>query len=216
VHGAGERGALGQAFQRLGGGTGAAAARRIARLDEPALNQAATAYLNELHGLAPGAARIIDKMPGNFMYLGLMALLMPKARIISCQRDPRDIGMSIFTFRFYGIHPYAHKLDDLGWYIAQQRRLMTHWEAALPNPVCQVNLSDWVEDFDTTLRRVLTFLDLPYDPACEKFYETERRVRTVSRAQVKQKVNARGIGRWRPFAEQLAPLIAELQAGGLI
>jgi hypothetical protein len=216
VHGAGERRALGQAFQRLGGGVGAAAARRIAGLDKPALSAAATAYLDELHALAPGKARIIDKMPGNFLYLGLMSLLLPKARVISCQRDPRDIGMSIFTFRFYGIHPYAHNLADLGWYIGQQRRLMAHWEAALPNPICRVNLSDWVEDFDATLRRVLAFLDLPYDPACQRFYEAERRVRTVSRAQVKEKVNARGIGRWRPFAEQLAPLIAALEESGAL
>jgi len=216
VHGAGERGALGQAFHRLGNGVGAEAVRRIAGLNEPVLNPAATAYLNELHSLAPAAARIIDKMPGNFLYLGLTALLMPQARIISCLRDPRDIGMSIFTFRFYGIHPYAHNLADLGWYICQQRRLMRHWESTLPNPICRVNLSDWVEDFDGTLRRLLAFLDLPYDPACERFYEAERRVRTVSRAQVKEKVNARGIGRWRPYAEQLAPLIAELEAGGLV
>jgi tetratricopeptide (TPR) repeat protein len=216
VHGAGERSALGWAFQRLGGGQDAAALRRIAALEEPALTEAGAAYLAELHGLAPEAARIVDKMPGNFMYLGLMALLMPKARIISCLRDPRDIGMSIFTFRFYGVHPYAHNLSDLGWYIGQQRRLMAHWEAALPNPICRVNLSDWVEDFDGTLRRVLGFLNLPYDAACERFHETDRRVRTVSRAQVKEKVNGRGLGRWRPYAAQLAPLIKALEESGAL
>jgi hypothetical protein len=77
-------------------------------------------------------------------------------------------------------------------------------------------LSDWVQDFDGTLRRVLEFLDLPYDAACEKFYEVDRRVRTVSRAQVKEKVNARGIGRWRPYAAQLSPLIAALEASGVL
>jgi tetratricopeptide (TPR) repeat protein len=216
VHGAGERSALGWAFQRLGCGHDAAALRRIAALEEPALSAAGAAYLADLHGLAPDAKRIVDKMPGNFMYLGLMALLMPKARIISCLRDPRDIGMSIFTFRFYGVHPYAHNLDDLGWYIGQQRRLMAHWEAALPNPIFQLNLSDWVEDFDGTLRRVLACLGLPYDAACERFHEAERRVRTVSRAQVKEKVNARGLGRWRPYAKQLAPLIKALEESGAL
>jgi tetratricopeptide (TPR) repeat protein len=216
VHGAGERNTLSQAFYQLGRGNDPAAVRRIAALDAETLTSAGAKYLAELHALDPQASRIVDKMPGNFLYLGLMSLLMPGARVISCLRDPRDIGLSIFTFRFYGTHSYAHDLGDLGWYIGQQRRLMAHWEAALPNPICRVNLSDWVQDFDGTLRRVLEFLDLPYDAACEKFYEVDRRVRTVSRAQVKEKVNARGIGRWRPYAAQLSPLIAALEASGVL
>ncbi len=101
--------------------------------------------------------------------------MLPGARIIHCERDPRDIGLSIFTFRFYGHHPYAHDLGDLGWYIAQHERLMAHWRAALPNPILTLALKDWVEDFDGTLRRVLDFIDLPYDPACERFYESDSR-----------------------------------------
>jgi tetratricopeptide (TPR) repeat protein len=217
VHGAGERPALSQTFARLGGGgDGADAVRRIAGLDAATLNAEAARYLNDLHAIAPDAQRIVDKMPGNFRYLGLAAMMLPGARIIACERDPRDIGLSIFTYRFYGLHPYAHDLSDLGWYIAQQRRLMDHWRAALPNPILTVRLSDWVEDFLGTLRRVLAFLDLPYDPACETFHQDERRVRTVSRAQVKQPVNARGIGRWRSYEVQLAPLIAALREGGAL
>lgn len=71
-------------------------------------------------------------------------------------------------------------------------------------------------DFDGTLRRVLAFLKLLYDPGCERFHELDRRVRTVSRAQVKEKVNARGLGRWRPYAEQLAPLIKALEESGAL
>jgi hypothetical protein len=83
-------------------------------------------------------------------------------------------------------------------------------------PMLEVALSDWVEDFAGTLMRVLTFLDLPYDPACERFYAQGRRVRTASAQQVRAPINARGIGRWRRYAAQLAPLIAELEATGLI
>jgi len=216
VHGAGERSALGTAFFQLGSGVDAGAVARIATLGESELTAMSSRYLDELYGLNPDAVRMIDKMPGNFLYLGLVGLMLPKARIISCLRDPRDIGLSIFTFRFYGTHPYAHNLADLGWYIGQQRRLMAHWEAVLPNPVCQVHLSDWVADFDGTLRRVLAFLDLPYDPACERFYEADRRVRTVSRAQVKEKVNGRGLGRWRRYEAQLAPLIKALEDSGVL
>jgi Flp pilus assembly protein TadD len=215
--GAGERPALVRAFHALGGGAlTQETVARVAALDAEALDRAAEDYLNELHAIAPGAARVIDKMPGNFDYLGLVALMLPGARIIHCARDPRDIGLSIFTFRFYGHHPYAHDLGDLGWYIARHQRVMAHWHAVLPNPILTVHLRDWVDDFAGTLRRVLDFLDLPYDPACERFYEQERRVRTVSRYQVRQPVNARGLGRWRPYERHLQPLIAALAEWGAL
>ena len=213
AHGAGERSALGAMFARLGGG-GADAAWRVAALDAAALDAAAAEYLAELHALAPDRLRIVDKMPGNYSYLGLAALMLPGARIIHCVRDPRDIGLSIFTFRFYGYHPYAHDLADLGFAIAEQARLMTHWRAALPNPVLEVRLSDWVYNFDATLARVLDHVGLPPDPACARFYEQTSRVRTVSYAQVRQPVNARGLGRWRAYADQLGPLIDALNKAG--
>ena len=213
VHGAGERLELSQAFSQLGG-PGALAPGRVAALGQAALDAAAFAYLGKLHALAPGKARIVDKMPGNYLYLGLAGLMLPGARIIHCTRDPRDIGLSIFTFRFYGSHGYAHDLSDLGWTIAQQDRLMAHWRAALPHPILTVQLADWVEDFDGTLSRVLDHLGLPPDPACARFYERDSRVRTVSRAQVRQPVNAHGLGRWRTHARDLAPMIAELDAAG--
>jgi tetratricopeptide (TPR) repeat protein len=217
VHGAGERAALAATFWELGGASETAmGARRVAAQGRSTLDLSASRYLAELHALDPDANRIIDKMPGNFRYLGLMALLMPGARVIVCDRDPRDVGLSIFTFRFYGVHAYAHDLADLGWYIGQQRRLMAHWTAALPNPIMTLRLNDWVEDFSGTLRRVLQFLSLPYDTACENFHEVRRSVRTVSRTQVQEKVNPRGIGRWREYERHLAPLIEALDESGAL
>ena len=210
VHAAGERAALGQLAARLGN------LAAIAALDRDTLDTAAKEYLAELHALAPDKTRIVDKMPGNYSRLGLVGLLLPKAKIIHCVRDPRDIGLSIFTFRFHGSHGYAHDLADLGWTIAQQERIMAHWRDVLPNPVLTVKLADWVEDFDGSLRRVLALLDLPHDANCARFYQTENRVRTVSRSQVKQPVNARGLGRWRTYEAQLQPLIAELEQAGAL
>jgi hypothetical protein len=218
AHGAGERPTLPIAVRGLTGQcpTGALLAERPAGPPQAALDAAAERYLAELHALAPGKARIVDKLPGNYLYPGLAALMLPGARIINCVRDPRDIGLSIFTFRFHGEHGYAHELADLGWAIGEQERLMTQWKAVLPNPVLTVRLDDWVTDFDATLRRALAHLDLPYDPACERFYDSDREVRTVSRAQVRQPVNARGLGRWKPFVAELRPLIAELKATGVL
>jgi tetratricopeptide (TPR) repeat protein len=217
AHGAGERSELAWAYSALGGRRDhAAGVARIAALKAQTLDAAAQAYLATLHGLAPDRARIVDKMPGNYHYLGLVGLMLPGARIIHCERDPRDIGMSIFTFRFHGHHAYAHDLADLGWTIAEQVRLTNHWKANLPNPILTVRLSDWVEDFDGTLARVLAHLELPDDPNCARFYEADSRVRTVSRSQVRQPVNSRGLGRWRAYEAQLAPLIGELEAAGAL
>ena len=173
AHGAGERSALGRLAWRLGGGEGPEAVARIAALDQATLDAEAAAYLKDLHALAPDKARIVDKMPGNYLYAWLVALLFPKARIIHCQRDPRDIGLSIFTFRFHGEHGYAHDLRDLGWTIGEQNRLMNHWKAASPLPILDLRLDDWVCDFDATLARVLDFVGLPPDPACARFHEAE-------------------------------------------
>jgi hypothetical protein len=214
AHGVGERVALGQAFHALGRGEGAAAVQRIAALDGVTLDAAGQNYLAALHTLAPDAKRIVDKMPGNFNYLGLVGLLLPGAKIIYCARDPRDIGLSIFTFRFHGAHGYAHDLADLGWYIAQHERLMAHWKASLPNQILTMKLSDWVEDFDGTLAKLLAHVGLPHDPNCTRFYESESRVRTVSRAQVRQPINSHGLGRWRAYGNELVPLIAELEQSG--
>jgi tetratricopeptide (TPR) repeat protein len=210
VHGAGERAELARLAEVLG------RPQRITALDKAALDAAAARYLKELHALAPEKSRIIDKMPGNELHLGLVGLMLPGARIIHCVRDPRDIGFSIWTFRFHGEHPYAHDMADLGWTIGQRERLMAHWRKVLPNPILTVALHDWVRDFDGTLARVLCHLDLPPDAACERFYESERDVRTVSRAQVRQPVHGRGLGRWRAHAAHLTPLIAELEAAGLL
>ena len=174
VFGAGERPALGNAIGALeGSDVDLSVPQRIAALDREALDRAAEGYLAELHALAPRAQRIVDKMPGNFLYLGLVGLLLPSARIIHCVRDPRDIGLSIFTFRFHGAHGYAHDLADLGWYIGEHDRLMAHWKSALPNPILTVRLDDWVADFDATLERVLDHLELPPDASCARFYELD-------------------------------------------
>jgi len=216
VHGSGERMALPRAFAALGGSgrNDAASVERIAGLDAGTLDAAAAQYLAELCALAPDKARIVDKLPGNYLHLGLAGLMLPGAKIIHCARDPRDIGLSIFTFRFHGHHPYAHDLADLGWTIAQHGRLMDHWRAVRPEAILTVKLSDWVEDFDATLERVLAHIGLPGDPNCARFYESDSRVRTVSYAQVRQPVNARGLGRWKNYQTELAPLIAELEQSG--
>ena len=217
VHGAGERVALVNCFGQVARGAEAAQApARLAALGTAELDAMAEDYLAALHALAPGRPRIVDKMPGNYMLVGLVALMLPGARIIHCERDPRDIGLSIFSMRFDGAHPYAHDLADIGWAIGQQVRIMAHWRNALPERILAVRLSDWVTNFDVTLERVLRHAGLPPDPACARFYEADGVAMTASQAQVRRPVNAQGLGRWRPYAAELAPLVAELDSVGAL
>ncbi|MGI4794928.1 MAG: sulfotransferase [Janthinobacterium lividum] len=211
VHGAGERLAVRESLARVTGTKVASIAMtRAAALDVATLTAASGDYLAELHALAPQAARILDKMPDNVFQLGFIATLLPGARIICCTRDLRDVGASIFQHRFIGHHPYAHDLADLGWYMAMHRRLLAHWRTSLSAPMLTLDHAEWLDDFDITLRRVLDFLDLPYDPACERFFEKDRRIGSASRAQVRRPINSTGVGRWRDYAEQLAPMLHEL------
>jgi len=215
--GGGERSAIHRLLSELAGGTETAeTVRSAAALGRDELTRAATGYLEQLHALAPDKAIVLDKMPGNARHLGFIATLLPGAKVIHCRRDPRDIGLSIFQHRFFGYHPYAHDLADLGWAIGEHERLMAHWRAVLPIPMIEVALEDWVHDFAGTLARVLGFLGLPHDAACERFHEQKRRVRTASALQVRQPINAGGLGRWRAYEALLEPMIGELRDAGLL
>ncbi len=217
VHGAGERPHLHNCLSRLVGPMlHAKNVNEAANLSAARLSSAARKYLVDLHALAPGARYVTDKMPGNALHLGFVATLLPRARVILCERDLRDTALSIFQHRFFGYHPYAHDLRDLGWYIAEHQKLMDHWLSALPLPVFKLRLNDWVEDFQGTLKKVLDFLDLPYEEGCERFYELPRKVRTASLEQVRRPVNARGIGRWRNYVSELEPVLDELDRAGAV
>ena len=211
VQGGGECTALHRLITRVGGKPASAACvDATADLTREGLTLHSGAYLAELKQGQGGARFVTDKMPANALHLGLIYRLFPKARVIICERDPRDVGLSIFQLRFFGYHPYAHNLSDLGWYMAQHARLMDHWRATLPARPLTLALADWVDNFAGTLARLLTFLDLPPDPACLTFHDNQRRIRTASAQQVRQPINRRGLGRWRAFEAELEPMIAAL------
>ena len=217
VFAAGERATVHRLIRDFAGSAETAeSVGKLAALDADALTRLAAEFLAALHALAPDAERIVDKMPANARHLGFLALLLPGARFIHCRRDPRDIGLSIFQFRFFGYHPYAHDLGDLGFTIGEHERLMAHWRAVLGPRLIEVELADWVERFPITLARVLEFLGLPYDAACERFYQQNRRVRTASAGQVRRPINRDGLGRFHAYADHLAPMFAELERAGLI
>lgn len=180
-------------------------------LDPEALSQAIDRYVAASTRHAPaGAIRLIDKAPLNFFHLGLIAMMLPQARVIWCRRDPRDVAVSIYGENFSLEEKLATSLAGIGHYINQQNRLMRHWQSVLPIPILELQYEQLVSSIETESRRIMDFIGLPWDPACLDFHLSERGVQTPSRWQVKQPVHTRSIGRWRNYEAALEPLLEVL------
>ena len=174
---------------------------------EPA--RAGRDYLEQLHTMSPGAGRVIDKLPTNFLALGLINAALPGARIIHMQRDPIDTCLSIYFQHFEAVNTYTHDLEDLAHYYRQYRRLMRHWRATLPKEaMLEVPYEGLVADPEGWTRRLLEFIDLPWDSRCLRFERTQRSVVTASKWQVRQPINAMSVGRWRRYEKFIEPLIS--------
>ena len=152
---------------------------------------------------------VVDKMPGNYHYLGLLSAMLPDARVISVRRDPLDTCFSCWATPFHEGHEYTSDLGTLARQYLRYRRLMDHWMAVLPpGTVLEVSYETLVEDLEGQTRRMLDYLGLPWHPGCLEFHSasTARAVRTASFVQVRQPVYTRSIARWKRFERHLAPL----------
>lgn len=189
---------------------------RAAVLDASSLAWLAQRYLRVFPSSAQRARRIVDKMPHNFVRLGLIALLFPRARFIHIQRDPRDVALSILFHHFAGHHPYANHLEDIAHHILFYRRCMQHWRAALPaGKLLELRYEDLVADPKEHARAVLAHIGLPWHDAVLTPEATARPVLTSSRFQVQEPIHRRAAGRWRAYARQLAPLTRLLHEQGV-
>jgi hypothetical protein len=175
------------------------------------LRQMGADYLAALATLGGGAERIVDKLPANFAFAGLVRLILPNARIIHVMRDPVDTCLSCFSKLFAGEQPFSYDLGELGRYYRAYQRLMAHWRIVLPPAfMLEVAYEDLVADFETQARRIIAHCDLPWDPACLDFHKASGPVRTASLVQVRQPIYRSSVGRWRPPATLLQPLLDEL------
>ncbi len=174
------------------------------------LRQLAQDYLARRQRNAGNALRVVDKMPGNCRFLGLISILFPNARIIHCRRDPRDVCCSIFANQFSTPPAYSFDLTDAAHYYRQVERLMGHWSQVLPSPMLTVQYEDLVSSQESVTRQILDFCELPWSDRCLRFHETTRHVTSASDWQVRQPLYSNSVGRWRHFAQHLGPLFAEL------
>jgi tetratricopeptide (TPR) repeat protein len=177
------------------------------------LAAAARDYLDNDGSEGTGATRITDKLPANFLNLGLVQLMFPNASVVYCRRDPMDTGLSCYQqdFRSPGMD-FARDLSHIGLYQQGCRRLMAHWSSVLDIPVHSVDYETLIESPETVVRELLAFLDLPWEPQCLAFHASGRVVRTASHDQVRRPLYRSSVGRWRAFEPWLEPLEHALEA----
>lgn len=183
---------------------------KIAYISAADVRRHAKAYLAATNALAGTSERAIDKMPHNFLVLGWIAMMFPRARIIHCMRDPLDLCVSLYTQYFSDTHSYSRDLAMLGAYYRSYERLMHHWLNVISDQMMYVHYEDLVGDLEGVSRRMIQHLGLDWHPACLAYHQTRRVVQTPSRWQVKQPLYSSSIGRWRRYESHLGPLLTSL------
>jgi tetratricopeptide (TPR) repeat protein len=167
-------------------------------------------YLADTAVYRTGKPFFVDKMPNNFRHLGLIHLMLPNAKIIDARREPMACCFSNFKQLFAAGQEFTYGIEDIARYYRTYVELMAHWNAVLPGRILKVQHEDVVEDLEGSLRRLLDFCGLDFEPACLEFYKTERSIRTASSEQVRQPIFKEGLDQWRNFEPWLGPLKAAL------
>ncbi|MFH1302393.1 MAG: sulfotransferase [Planctomycetota bacterium] len=183
----------------------------VANLPENAFAGFADAYLRRLRTFDHSAVRIIDKMPANFLHLGLIAILFPEAKVIHCQRHPLDTCLSCYFQRFRRGHDYSFNLTHLGLYYREYQRLMQHWKAVLPVAPYELHYSELVADQEAVSKKLIDFIGISWDDRCLNFHDNSRPVTTASNWQVRRPMNRAGLDRWKNYDQHLGALREALE-----
>ncbi len=186
--------------------------RRAGALDAEALGRA---YLAAVDGYRTGPRCFIDKLPSNFLYIGLIRRGLPDARIVHLRRHPLDSLYAIYKTLFRMGYPYSYSLDDLARYYSAYYRLMAHWRDAFPDGVIDVDYESLVGDPEGVTATLLESCGLSWHAGCLEFHRLKTPVATASASQVREPVYRRSVGLWRHYADELEPLIAALRAQGI-
>jgi tetratricopeptide (TPR) repeat protein len=212
IHAAGELGDLEAAASRLLNHRDQATQypECVPALDGAALRRLGQSYLASLPALADGRVRIVDKLPGNFVHIGLIRLILPNARIIHTMRDPIDTCVSCYSKLFTAGVSFSYDLAELGRHYRRYRELMTHWRSVLPpDAILDVSYEDVVDDLEGQARRLIDYCGLPWDDRCLSFHRNSRPVKTASAVQVRKPLFRSSLQRWRRYEADIAPLLRE-------
>jgi tetratricopeptide (TPR) repeat protein len=178
-------------------------------IDRETARNLAQQLLNRLRALDERALRIVDKMPENFLHLGLIRVLFPTARLIHCRRDLRDVALSCWMTKFTALS-WTCDQEHIVSYFEEYSRLMDHWREVLPSPPLDVAYEDLVEDTEGTARGIIEWCGLEWEPGCLDFYATQRPVRTASATQVRRPIYKNSVGRWKNYENSLSELFSRV------
>jgi tetratricopeptide (TPR) repeat protein len=163
-------------------------------------------FIEDTRSYRQGAAFFIDKMPNNFMHIGLIKSMLPNAKIIDARRDPVACCFSGYKQLFAEGQEFSYDLDNLAHYYQSYQSLMTHWDTVLPGYVLKVQHEDVIDDLENQVRRILDFCQLPFESSCLHFYKTKRTIKTPSSEQVRQPINSAAREQWKNFETHLTTL----------
>jgi len=173
-------------------------------------------YVASTRPFTGNTERFIDKMPLNYLYVGLIHLALPNATIINLQRDPMDTCYAIYKQLFVDAYPFSYDLEELARYFVAYHGLMQHWNEVLPGVVHTIHYEELVGDIEGKTRQMLSACDLDWQAQCLKFYENKEASTTASTAQIRRPVYKSSIGKWREYEEQLQPVLGILQQAGVL
>jgi tetratricopeptide (TPR) repeat protein len=179
----------------------------VARLNAAGWSKIGREYLGRTEKYRSGLPYFIDKNPNNFVFIGLLRLAMPNAKIINARRHPLDSCLGSFKQLFASGQPFSYDMTELGEYYIEYQRLMDHWHSVLPGFVLDVHYEAVVADLESEVRRLLKFCELPFEESCLRFHETDRAVKTASSEQVRQPIYSSSVDLWRNYEDQLETLI---------
>jgi tetratricopeptide (TPR) repeat protein len=178
----------------------------LRELDAGQIRQLGERYLAETRVQRTGKPFFIDKMPNNFRHLGLIHLMLPRARIIDARREPMACCFGNLKQLFARGQEFTYSIEDIARYYRTYLELMRHWDQALPGRVLRVFHEDVVDDLEGSVRRLLDFCELEFEPGCVDFHKTQRSVRTASSEQVRQPIYREGLMQWKQYEPWLGPL----------
>ena len=183
----------------------------VLHLDQEQIRALGQSYLESTGRYRTDKPHFIDKMPNNFSSIGFLHLILPHAKVINARRHPLDSCLGCYKQLFFKGQSWTYDLFEIGQYYLQYQRIMDHWHEVLPGKVLDVHYEQLVLDQETQTRRMLKYLDLPWEDQCLRFYETERAVNTASSEQVRQPMYTTALNFWRNYESQLGELIEILE-----
>lgn len=174
------------------------------------------AYCNSAQHIVGQCERFVDKMPMNFLYVGLISLALPNAKIVHVHRDPMDSCYAMYKMLFKGAYPYSYSLDDLADYYAAYRGLMDHWERCLGDKLFGLRYEDIIANQKSATERLLEYCDLSWQEACMSFHKLDAASTTASAVDVRKPIYSSSVGKWQNYRAQLSGMYRRLKKHGVL